>query len=78
MARLRQRAVYRYKKGEVTGLSDIYEINGLFNSDWWEPVNDTNSSGGVEPEETATQASGETIRITRDITIVIERTYNPA
>ena len=71
---IKSKRVYAFKEGQITSLDYIYPINGLFKSNWWEQVNDMNSAGGVAKGEEATQCSGETIRITRNITIeIIER-----
>ncbi len=70
---LKDKRVWRFKKGDITSLDSIYEINGLWNSDWWEPVNDMNSVGGSAEGEAATHSSGETVMITRNIEIEIKR-----
>jgi hypothetical protein len=77
---IKNKQVFSFKKGELRRLDSIYMVNGLCCytggawNPWWEPVNDTGSSGNVAEEKDATHSSGEIVRITRDITIeIIER-----
>lgn len=58
--------VYKFKKGQVTVLDNIYAIQGLGGGDWWEKTgNDISSSKSYEIE------LGDEVVITRDIEITI-------
>lgn len=63
--------IYAFKKGQIKHLDSIYAIQGLCGGDWWDPVPDSSSWGGVATGEDATHCSGDTICINRDITIEI-------
>lgn len=74
---IKNKLVFSFKEGQILDLDNIDGISGLFcaaGNSWWEPEPDSDNKGFRAEGEKATQCSGETIRITRNITIeIIER-----
>ena len=62
---------HNFRKGQVTSLDQIYAIQALAGGDWWEPSLDADSNGIAAKGAAATHASGETILITRTLSITI-------
>lgn len=58
--------VYKFKKGEIVSLDDIYVIQGLGHGDWWEKT-----GKDVDDSDPMGTDMGEEIIITKDIKITI-------
>lgn len=58
--------VYTFKKGQLTDLDSIYEIQGLGGGDWWEKTGADVRSGDKMGYDL-----GEHLIITKNITITI-------
>lgn len=59
-----KREIFRFKKGKITSLDQIYIIQGLGGGDWWEKTgNDVDDKKDID--------LGEEVVITRNIEIEI-------
>lgn len=61
--------IYKFKKGEITSLDSIYEIQGLGGGRWWEKVKEKANYVNTT-EEQATDMSDDIV-IVEDIEIKI-------
>jgi hypothetical protein len=60
------KTVYKFKKGQITVLDNIYAIQSLGSGDWWEKT-----GNDVDPSDKMGADLGDEIIITRDIEITI-------